>query len=690
MKLKYILPAMALALPALMNGAPAYPGMLTHTNPDGTTVEYRLNGDEYFNYCTDAEGMLMERLSDGSMKRMTINGEAVAATAENIEMLRMESSVRPSKLVRSEAPSRMPQLDSDGRTTFPTIGEAVHSLVILMEYSDTKFVTPNAKQEFDNWLNQENYSNHGAVGSARDYYIASSNGLFNPTFDVAGIVSLPQKSSYYASNGKYDKFGEALISALTAVDDEVDFSKYDFDGDGVVDTVYFIYAGYGQADTGDITTVWPHQATVTGMSGQIIVLDGVRIDPYATSNELRGGRNYQQGGSTLSGIGTFCHEFGHVLGLPDLYDPNYASDSITPGEWSVMDQGSYNGDSTCPPLYSVYEKWTCHWIEYTELEEAGRYELPSLDQECKGYRVRIPRGSGFYPKEYFIIETRSKQGWDRYLPNEGLLIWHIDYKNSYWQYNRVNSDKSHPCVHILAADGTSNPYLKNYGVTGVNATWPNAANGLNYLYPGSNISFDTYCVAGNAGCFVTDMAYDAENRVGSFDYNTITEVPTDVTTLAEPTLIYTANGFKTGFTLQWEPVEGATGYALTIWRENSSGNKYYISSCNELNIGNVTTYEVKGLSTAMLGATMYAYVRVIKDIPSSETSNMVTFVPNELSSVESFEIDDFNIYGVAGSIVAPEGAEVYNLSGVEVGKDGLAAGMYIVRYNGKTTKVVVK
>ena len=146
-----------------------------------------------------------------------------------------------------------------------------------------------------------------------------------------------------------------MVYALDAVDDEVDFSKYDFDDDGTVDTVYFIYAGYGQADTGDETTVWPHQSILQGMVGSKKLLDGVYVNPYATSQELKGGSHYYYQDGELAGIGTFCHEFGHVLGLPDLYDPNYNKQCITPNEWSIMDQGSYSGDSNCPPLFSAYE-----------------------------------------------------------------------------------------------------------------------------------------------------------------------------------------------------------------------------------------------------------------------------------------------------------------------------------------------
>lgn len=692
MKLKHLLSVAALALPATMMGAPAYPGVLMHTNPDGTTVEYRLNGDEFFSYITNAEGTtIMERNVKGQMVPMMRNGVELKATAESIELLRYEANLAPSRIAGTqEAPQRMPALTKDGRTTFPTKTTEVHSLVILMEYADTKFTMADPKAAFTDWLNKEGYNEHHAVGSARDYYMAASNGQFAPTFDVAGVVELPQTSAYYVGNGKYATFGEALVYALDAVDDEVDFSKYDFDGDGTVDTVYFIYAGYGQADTGDETTVWPHQSILQGMIGTKKSLDGVYVNPYATSQELKGGSHYYYKDGELAGIGTFCHEFGHVLGLPDLYDPNYNSQCITPNEWSIMDQGSYSGDSNCPPLFSAYERWVCWWLEYDELEDMTSYEIPTIDQSNKAYRVNINRGTTTLQNEYFVIESRRQEGWDLYLPNDGVLVWHINYSANKWISNSVNSDKNKPGVYILASDGSGNPFLKNYGATSNMASWPNESSGLNYIYPEGDISFESYIASAENDKYVTNIAYDSTTGIGSFDYNMISVTPNDVTVLHDAELVKDEYGRKTGFLLTWDAVEGATGYALTIWRENSSGKKYYINSCEELNIGNVTSYEVKGLSNSMLGTQMNAYVRVLKELPSTEISNTVTFVTNDLVSVENVEADNTPIFGVKGAVVAPEGAEVYSLAGVKAENGNLAAGLYIVRYNGKSYKVIVK
>ena len=318
------------------------------------------------------------------------------------------------------------------------------------------------------------------------------------------------------------------------------------------------------------------------------------------------------------------------------------------------------------------------------------YEIPTIDQSNKAYRVNITRGSTTLKNEYFVIESRRQAGWDRYLPNNGVLIWHINYSANKWIQNTVNSDKTKPCVNIIASDGSGNPFLKNYGKTSEMASWPNENTGLNYIYPEGEISFESYIASAENDKYLTNIAYDSTTGVGSFDYNMISSTPNDVTVLREPELIKDEYGRKTGFVLTWDAVEGATGYALTIWRENSQGKKYYINSCDELNIGDATSYEVKGLSNSMLGTQMNAYVRVLKELPSTEISNTVTFVTNDLVSVEDIETDNTPIFGVKGAVIAPEGAEVYSLAGVKAENGNLAAGLYIVRYNGKSYKVVVK
>lgn len=694
MKFRHLISAFALAaIPATMMGVPAYPGKIIQTNPDGSTVEIRLHGDEYFSYMTDVDGNLLERNARGFLTPMTRQGITLKATADNIQMLRAEKlAANPQEASTLGGPQGMAALDSDGRSTFPTTSGNVKSAVILLEYSDVKFSKEDPVKEFDNWLNQKGYSENDAHGSVRDYYLACSENQFDPQFDILGVVTLPETSAYYVGNDKYDNFKEALRYAVNYLDDSVDFSQYDFDSDGVIDTIYFIYAGYGQADTGDTTTIWPHQSSMVYSN---ITLDGVKFGPYATSNELKGGAHYYNQDGMLCGIGTFCHEFGHVIGLPDLYDPNYNANAITPGEWSVMDQGSYNDEGTCPPLFSAYEKWSCNWIEYEEPVAGESYELLSADQKSRGIRLSVTRpNGGIYKNEYFVLESRSRTGWDEFLPDEGLLIWHIDYKASAWNSNTVNSTTNHPRVFLVTVDGTCNPFLDGTG-SPTYAAWPGqeVKKPKTYIYPAMDISFDLYySVYNELDVYLTNIAYDTEKRASTFDYNKITAQPDDMVVMHEA-VRFEADNISRNVRLEWDAVEDADSYALTVWRVNSAGKTFYLQNCNELNVGKATSYEFKSLSETLMKQTYYAYVRVIKGIPSSQTSNEITFTPSEMTvdtAVEGIYTDEAPVFGINGAIIAPADAEIFNLSGVKVKNDNLPAGIYIVRTNGKTTKVIVK
>lgn len=691
MKLKHLLTIAALAAPFAASAVPAYPGFITKTNPDGTTVEIRIHGDEFFSYVTNADNVLMEQNAEGYWMPVQKNGVNVIATEAVIN--EMVSSKGALKMRQKSEQQRMAALDSDGRSLYPTIGEDIHSLVILMEYADTKFSIPDAKQEFSDWLNKEGYSNYDAVGSVRDYYVAASHGQFKPVFDVKGIVTLPETSSYYVgANKKYQNFHEALEYAVSELDDEINFADYDYDGDGVIDTIYFIYAGYGQADTGDDSTIWPHQSSMTQYK---ITLDGKSFGPYATSNELSG-LGYYRDELIMDGIGTFVHEYGHVLGLPDLYDPNYRDSAIIPGKWSTMDSGSYNLNKTCPPLFSGYEKWVCNWLELEDVEEGKSYTLLTSDQENRALKIPVYRRGNENKKEFFILESRSNSGgWDQGFADSGMLIWHIDYQSMYWAQNAVNSTPAHPRVFLVTADGSGNPFLSNYGMAD-KATWPGTYTQNTFISPETKITLDVYTSGGTNDSFITSIAYDNELRQSTFNYNVVKEAP-DVTTLMKtPNSLYNERGREVNTVrFYWDAVEGASGYNLTVWRETEDGEILYVNGANELAVGNVTQYDITNISSFLWTEKMYASVRVVKELPSTAISNIVEFVPDELervpmSSIENVVTKDVNIYSVKGQIIAPEDARVYNLGGVEVGKENLSAGIYIVRYENKAVKVVVK
>ncbi|MDE6403542.1 MAG: fibronectin type III domain-containing protein, partial [Muribaculaceae bacterium] len=186
-------------------------------------------------------------------------------------------------------------------------------------------------------------------------------------------------------------------------------------------------------------TVWPHSWNVTSAGVGTYLFDDKILDRYACSNEWEG--------SMPDGIGTFVHEFSHVLGLPDIYPTSY-TEAFTPGDFCVMDHGSYNNDSRTPPNYSIFERNALGWMKPVELtgQTVAEFTVTPIEN-MDGYVILTNRAD-----EFFLIENRQLTGWDKYLPGHGMLVWHIDYNSSAWTSNTVNNDKDHQCIDIVEAD----------------------------------------------------------------------------------------------------------------------------------------------------------------------------------------------------------------------------------------------
>lgn len=701
MKSYHYLSLALMALPLLATARPASPNPVSHTNPDGTVTTIRIYGDENFSFVTDADNnKIIEQDNSGFWRPAIRNGKELLFNDSSLELLRAEQPKAESSF--AQGPARMASIDNNGQSLFPTIGEH-HFPVILIEFSDTHFTVPQPQQAVSNLCNQENYSQYGGRGSIRDFYMSNSNNKFQPTFDVYGPVRVSKSASYYVARGtsypgagKYGRWGEALEEAVKAIDAQgVDFSQYDHDGDGDIDFIYFIYAGYGQADSGNSNTIWPHQgeyaSSVHYLGVDELYPDGKRFGPYACSNELRGQIPYGQQQPYLDGIGAFSHEFGHVLGLPDLYDAMAQSGSSsvytkTPGVWTTMDQGSYNLNSTCPPQFSAYEQWLCKWIDYTDLtlQNEGIHCTikPLAGEDRNAFRLRIQRANSnpsnpTFFNEYFVLENRGDSKWDAGLPERGMLVWRINYNRNTWYQNRVNTGGVSN-VEIIAADGNDSYCYPTADYTAIYDGAPGQ------LSPVNKSSLWRY--------FITSIEADESGDI-QFDYNIITEAP-NLTTVLHDNPRKAPNG-KRMVQLKWDEVPEADGYCLTVKRKDSAGREYVVDGLNEKFIGNTTEYEIRNLSSAAFNQTMTAYVRVVKLVPSAQTSNVITFVPNDLeagyeSGVEQLTTGDFQVRGLKGAIEAPENAEIFNISGMAAGRENLPAGIYIVRYGSKTQKVVVR
>ena len=451
---------------------PAKRGVVNFTQPDGSVIEIILHGDEWVHWATDTHGNLLVmdqngfyRISDETPAQFRVKARAKAAARR-----------RP---VRKASYSM-------------TTGER-HIPVVLAAFKDKGFTISDPNTMFDNLLNQHGYSYNGGTGSVKDFYVDNSNGTFTPIFDVYGPVTLDSNmSAYGADSGSpgSDVAPElAVFEACKKLDLDIDFSDYDYDNDGQVDMILFYYAGYNQAEGGSTSTIWPHQWEMLGSEIEDIVngndFDGKQLNKYFCTSELKG---YQ--GSTMCGIGTTCHEFGHSMGLPDFYDTDYGDAGTEIGDYhgmgadpysySTMCSGSYNNNGRTPPYFNLEERILLGWADESDILELpkGPVTIPAVNNEV-AVAYKTPTSTD---GEYFLYECRSNEGWDAYLPGgPGLIVYHIDkstaHKVSVWVYewngyqyvekeknisahdlwynweqtNQINENAEHPCYYIVPA-----------------------------------------------------------------------------------------------------------------------------------------------------------------------------------------------------------------------------------------------
>lgn len=488
MNYRHLLPTLLLLLLApTVRAIKAYPYPITVTQGDGTTLTVLLRGDEFAHFTLTEDGYpLYYNAATACYEYATLSGDTLAGSgiiaanatertaAATVFLQTVDPTVILSALTqqqstrqqvrRARSAARSNALPRRGRKTgFPLKGTP-HSLVILVEFSDSKFtLMDDPKAFYTSMLNDEGFTyKNGADGSARDFYVASSSGVFQPTFDVVGPVTVSQKSSYYGANDRWgydymDRLAQFVQEAVEAADSLVDYTQYDYDNDGIIDNVYFFYAGRGEADSGIKSTIWPYQYSwqehyeAGDTKIENLNLDGKNLGTYACSQEVNGKyRTYP------AGIGTFVHEFGHVLGLADHYNAYDDYGVYDPGEWDTMASASYNNNGNTPPLFTAFERYEVGWLDYTELSATTdtTVVLPELNASNMAYRISVPGNDD----EYFILENRQQAGWDAYLPGHGMLVWHIDYDQEAWDENDVNNTANHQRVDIVEADGKSGAY----------------------------------------------------------------------------------------------------------------------------------------------------------------------------------------------------------------------------------------
>ena len=547
-------------------------------------------------------------------------------------------------------------------------------LVILVEFQDQRFQLTwgDPTETVDAMLNSDNYDFQKATGSAKDYFNRISNGQFNPTFEIHGPVTVSKKEIEYVTSDPNDNYidpatgktvtcypaSRMVEEAIKGLDDEIDFSQFDSDGDGYCDFVYLFFAGQGATTGGSIyTTVWPHAFTLESGIGQSIELDGVKINRYCTSSELGTDRK-------LSGIGTFCHEFSHVLGLPDLYDTanntGVVSKCFTPGPFSCMDSGNYNNSEKTPPMYSAYEQYSMEWMKPAHLSGTGSYTLLPLEARQFAYQIQSVNN----PQEYYILEARANSYLDQYMPGHGLLAWHIDFILDAWTANILNNVATHMRIDLVEADGSASDSTRDGdpfpGSTGICEFTKNISPAFK-AWDGTDFGYD-----------LRQIRYNFDGTV-SFQATGQTEIdPAAVVGVPEPRIV---SASANEAILEWEFVENANGYYVSVFDMDAfDGTPLEYSDFVE-----GYYFRKIDLSAAEDNSAKLRYM--LSDLPSNKRLGVMVYAVNDLNASamqlpivfntvdgNDFEAASTNIvlgdspYGVIAEWDAVENADSYELA----------------------------
>lgn len=407
------------------------------TLADGTQKRVELRGDEFCSYWVDAEGVSYNL--DSESKRYV----RVDANALQLRASQLRAKANQDRIARMAKARRMATKKSLGQTNGSYFGKK-KGLIILVQYKDKIFKFGHNQKMYNRIANETGYANSlGFVGSVKDYFLAQSNGQFELDFDVVGPYTLNHEYAYYGapSGDSHDvRPCDMVYDACRLADPDVNFADYDWDGDGYVEQVYVLFAGLGQAAGGDENTIWPHEYKLQeGNNGSYVSKDNnVVVNTYACGPELTLQYTPVAYRERVDGIGTLCHEFSHCLGYPDLYDTNYGG-NFGMGSFDLMDAGSYNGESFCPPNYSAYEKWFAGWITPTVLDKPASVKGMQAQDVKYGQAFVVYNDNN--KNEYYLIENRQQNVgiWDKQLPASGMMITHVDYDENIWKRNNVNT-----------------------------------------------------------------------------------------------------------------------------------------------------------------------------------------------------------------------------------------------------------
>lgn len=439
--------------------------IIKYKQPDGSVVLLAPHGDEYFSYYTTPDGNIVTPGGDSffyyatldrngihsSGVRITLQNNTKSSTVASSENLHVLSDLRQKRMsglqgISVRASSALPESGPGGKK--------LTYLVIPVQFKDVKFTLENPKGFFNDFFNCKGYSYDGATGSVADYFNDNFGGAYDFSFVISDMVTLDKELAYYGGRTEIAadaNIEELVVSACEAVSKSgADFAVYDNNGDGYADNVAIVFAGVNEAQSAQPQAIWPQKGDI---SHRGVSYGGVTIGSYTCTSEYN---CTDAGESYPATIGLFCHEFAHVLGLPDLYDVNGETEGLSDalyGSLSLMDGGSYLNEGRTPPYFNSLEREILGIADVEDLVAGNDYILSSVDKQGRLYRIPS-ENSG----EYFLVECRNAEKWDRYCGGDGIVVYHIDKsENVYgglsasrrWSLNVINSYAGHECARSL-------------------------------------------------------------------------------------------------------------------------------------------------------------------------------------------------------------------------------------------------
>lgn len=482
---KHIVLLIAFTVMATMEmfAAKAVPGTMQVTLVDGRTVTVSMRGDEHLHFLISSENEIIIREGDTYRVATEEEREEIFNSATKLDEEILDNQAKAIGRLQANTGEGI-----TGNRLFPHVGTP-KVLVIMAEFADVKFSF--SKNDIDSLLNSDiiltrvsqkaksyttgelvemqKLSNLRSYSSVSQYFNDCSNGQFKPQFDVYGPYTLPENMAVYGA-GASDRMDLFIPKVCEIANADVDFSAYDADGNGYVDLVYVIYAGYSAnwTDNGE-DCIWPKSGPTNPNATGFGVYDGKTVFRYGVNGELLA-YPLESGAKYLNGIGVFCHEFSHTMGLPDFYPAstyNHSTifkdwtladyDNLSLEEWDLMDGGENNTNGCWPPMYSAFERELMGWMKIDTLDTPADVTLTPLLHGGKAYRImndNDPTGNEYWIIEAISTDERSEK-WQQYMPGKGMLVTHVNYNPNTFNvtYNNVNATKGKPGITIIPADG---------------------------------------------------------------------------------------------------------------------------------------------------------------------------------------------------------------------------------------------